>query len=123
MIAVKRLGLSVFALFAAAAVTPAASQVSPFGPGAFNVPNSDAPLLRAAEAKLYDPGVKVGAVEKWSNPETGDNGSVTLISTFERDGMACRRIAHLIKVRFNEVQRQFVISRCKAADGSWKIVP
>src|SRR5512147_1650435 len=116
MIAVKRLGMGAFALLAAA-VTPASAQVSPFGPGAFSVPNSDAPLLRAAEAKLYDPAAKVGAHEHWSNPETGDEGSVTLISTFERDGMACRRIAHLIKVRGNQVQRQFVISRCKAADG------
>jgi surface antigen len=123
MIAVNRLSLGALALLAAAALAPASAQVSPFGPGAFNVPNSDVPLLRAAEEKLYEPATKVGAVERWSNPETGDDGSVTLISTFERDGMTCRRIAHLIKVRFNKVQRQFVISRCKAADGSWKIVP
>lgn len=123
MIVIKRLLLGALGLVAAAAVTPAAAQVSPLGPGAFNVPNSDLPLAGAAEAKLYDTAVKVGAVETWTNPDTGDSGSVTLISTYERDGMGCRRIAHVIKLRGVKPEREFVISRCRAADGSWKIAP
>ncbi|HVO16600.1 MAG TPA: RT0821/Lpp0805 family surface protein [Alphaproteobacteria bacterium] len=122
MVVVKRLVLGALGLAAAAAIAPALAQVSPFGPGAFNVPDSDLPLLGAAEAKLYT-GAKVGAVEKWSNAATGDDGSVTLISTFERDGMPCRRLAHVIKLRGIKAEHQFVISRCRVADGSWKIVP
>jgi surface antigen len=123
MVVVKRLFLGALGLAAAAWTAPAMAQVSPLGPGAFNVPSSDLPLLSAAEAKLYDAAVKVGSFQKWSNPATGDDGSVTLISTFERDGMACRRLAHVIKLRGVKPERQFVISRCRAADGSWKIAP
>ena len=107
----------------AVSAAPAAAQISPLGPGAFSVPPADLPVAREAEAKLYDPATKVGAIEKWSNPKTGDNGSVTLISAFDRQGQTCRRIAHVIKVRGEKVERQFVISRCQQPDGSWKILP
>ena len=121
MIGIKRLGAC--ALVVAVAAAPAWSQVSPLGPGAFSVPPADLPLAGAAEAKLYDPAAKVGAVEKWSNPKTGDSGTVTLISTFERQGQACRRLAHVLKVRGIKGERLFVVSRCLQPDGSWKIAP
>jgi surface antigen len=123
MIGIKELGLGACALVIAAAATPAVSQISPLGPGAFAVPSADLPLAAAAEAKLYDPATKVGANEGWSNAKTGDSGSVTLISTFAREGQACRRVAHVLKVRGIQGERQFVISRCRQSDGSWKIVP
>ena len=87
------------------------------------LPPADLPLAGDAEAKLYDPTAKVGASESWSNPKTGDSGTVTLISTFERQGQACRRLAHVLKVRGIQGERLFVISRCLQSDGSWKIVP
>jgi surface antigen len=123
MIKFKSLALSAAVLLAAAAVAPARSQISPLGPDGFALPRSDLTLLGAAEAKLYDPATKVGATQRWSNPDTEDGGTVTLISTFERDGMACRRLAHNIKVHGLKGERQFVISRCHQPDGSWKIVP
>ena len=116
----RALTLGVGALIATA---PALAQINPLGPGAFSVPREDLGLLNAAEEKLYDPADKVGTVERWTNDKTGDSGTVTLISTFERDGMPCRRVAHDIKIRGNKTPRQFVLSRCRVADGSWKIVP
>ena len=123
MISIKGLGVGACALVVGLMAAPAWSQVSPLGPGAFSVPPADLPLAGAAEAKLYDPATKVGAVEKWSNPKTGDSGTVILISTFERQGQACRRLAHVLKVRGIKGERQFVISRCLQPDGSWKIAP
>jgi surface antigen len=119
----RSLAAASIGLLGAYAALPAAAQVSPLGPGGYHVPSSDMRLLIAAEAKLYDPAVEVGAVEKWANPATGDDGSVTLISTFELDGMPCRRLSHFIKLRRVKPDREFVISRCRAADGSWKIAP
>jgi surface antigen len=123
MIEVKGLTVGVCALALVAAVAPAGAQVSPLGPGAFAVPHADLQLLAQAEAKLYDPALKVGATASWRNAQTGDSGTVTLISTFARDAAPCRRLAHEIKVRGIQDVRQFLISRCRDADGSWKIVP
>jgi surface antigen len=117
------LALAAGALFVAVAIAPAGAQINPLGPGDFAVPREDLTLLDAAEAKLHDPAAKVGTIESWQNAKNGDSGSVTLISSFERDGMPCRRVTHAIKVRGIKVERQFTISRCRVADGSWKIVP
>jgi surface antigen len=123
MTKLKALALAAGALFVAAAVAPAGAQINPLGQGDFALPREDLTLLGAAEEKLHDPAAKVGAIESWRNDKNGDAGTVTLISIFERDGMPCRRVTHDIKVRGIKVARQFTISRCRVADGSWKIIP
>lgn len=123
MITIKRVSAAAALFVVVGAAAPADAQINPFGPGGFAVPREDLALLGAAETKLHEPGVKVGTAERWRNERNGDSGTVTLISTFESDGMPCRRIAHQIKLRGDKRARQFVISRCRTADGSWKIMP
>lgn len=111
------------ALLVSAALAPAKAQISPLGPGNFNLSEADLDLLRAALSRIdgqHD--AKVGATENWKNPVTGNSGAVTLVSTFEEAGKPCHRLVHTIKVRGRRDPNQFLVNRCKAEDGSWRTV-
>lgn len=100
---------------------PAAAQVNPFGRD-IEMSRDDMRRLGEAESRLYvqEPPA-VGSTETWSNPKTGRSGTVTLIDSFERNGMPCRKLRHDINPRRHQPSYQFVIDRCRLPDGSWKI--
>lgn len=87
------------------------------------LPKSDVPLMMAAAEKLYKPdNIKVGTVESWSNAETGDSGSVKLVHLHAYKGLPCRRLEHTIRLKGETDPLSYVVDRCKAADGSWKLL-
>ena len=51
---------------------------------------ADIELLTATANRLYEAG-QVGVKEAWSNPKSGNSGTVELLETFEREGLPCRR--------------------------------
>lgn len=102
---------------------PPVHAANPFRGSAFQMDPSDWALLDAAARKLYlEDRVEVGAAETWENPETGNSGTVTLIGEHEHEGMPCRRLQHDIALARVRDPYQFMVDRCRTADGEWKIL-
>jgi surface antigen len=102
---------------------PTHAVVDPFKGSGFVLDESDLALVKTAAGKLYSAdGVEVGAVEEWSNPETGNHGTVKLIRKHEYKGLPCRRLQHDIKLKRITDHYRFTLDRCKVADGEWKIL-
>jgi surface antigen len=58
-----------------------------------------------------------GAVSVWKNDRTGDSGEARLARTFERNGLMCAEVDHVLKLR---QQRRYVIPFCRDASGTWR---
>ena len=78
-------------------------------------------LLGATANRLYDAG-EIGASATWSNAASGNSGTARLLETFERDGLPCRRVEHVIKIRQDAVPKRLVLATCRTADGRWHLV-
>ena len=111
-------------LFAALMLTAApALAVNPFGRSGFELTNGDVTLITEATRPFFeDDTVAVGTVKSWSNANSGDGGTATLVDRFEQKGMPCRRIQHDIKLKKVADPFRFIIDRCRVADGTWKIL-
>ena len=97
--------------------------INPFDRSGFELSESDLDLLKVAAQKLYlIETVEVGATEAWSNTETGNNGTITLILKHAYKGLPCRKLQHDIRVKNAADPYRFIIDRCKTADGSWKLL-
>ncbi len=69
------------------------------GAAGVTVEESDLPLIERAALRLYKPGVEIGSVERWSNPESGNSGSVTLGGRLDDGGVPCWRTVHDVTVK------------------------
>ncbi len=98
--------LMVAVLIAFAMVSPPTHAAGPFMDPAFPLEESDLALMKTAASKLYlTDGAEVGAVEEWTNPETGSHGTVELIEKHEFKGLPCRRLQH--NVEFKRVKNPY----------------
>ena len=98
------------------------AQVNPFG-DSLDLKESDVSMLQAAASKLFrDDQARVGQTEKWSNPQTGNSGTVSLLGLFEHAGMPCKRLQHSIKQKGHADPILYQFARCRAADGAWKLL-
>ena len=110
------LAAAMIAVFGASAV----AQINPFGRSG-SVSGDDTKYIEAASSKIYKAdNPQVGAVEKWSNPATGNSGTVSLIQVFEKDGMPCRKLRHNIRVHDQKDPVVYIFSRCRVKSGEWK---
>jgi len=57
----------------------------------------------------------------WSNPETGNRGSIIALATFRYDGQRCRRAA-MRNLSFRGRDDKAAYSLCQQADGEWVFV-
>lgn len=118
-----------FALFATAVCLcvnawPSISdaQINPFQSSSRHLRGDDWTLMTDAASQLYQQDtVADGAASHWSNPKTGDSGTVTVLHSFEKAGMACRRVRYVIRLRGVSGQRNYTVNWCKTASGEWKI--
>ena len=83
--------------------------------------SGDIEMLTAAANQLYDAG-QIGVEASWSNAELGNAGTARILETFEREGLPCRRVEHMIKVAKDAVPKRVVLSTCRAPDGRWLLV-
>jgi surface antigen len=106
------------AMLCALLAGPALAQVP-----AIDLRDEDIAMAKAAAAKLYEnPATPVGATESWSNAKSGNSGTVTLVSSSEPNGVPCRRLQHVIKVKDRHDPFIFLFDRC-LVDGEWKTYP
>ncbi len=64
---------------------------------------------------------KAGQVSSWRNPDTGNSGTVTPVSTYKGEtGQNCREFETAIFV--DGKQEKGIGRACRQSDGTWKIV-
>jgi surface antigen len=61
-----------------------------------------------------------GQASQWTNPDTGNSGSVTPVRTTETNGTVCREYQQTVTVG-GQTQEGFGTA-CRQPDGSWRIV-
>ena len=100
----------------------ALAQVNPFG-DSLDLKESDIAMLQAAASALFqNEKAQLGQTESWKNPKTGNSGTVSLLDLFEHKGMPCKRLQHSIKQKGHADLIIYQFARCRAADGSWKLL-
>jgi surface antigen len=93
------------------------------GPTGPSLQGDDFALMHAAALRLYRRDVVAdGAATQWSNPKTGDSGTITALQSFQQSGMACRKVRYEIRLRGNTANNIYTVNWCKTASGEWKIL-
>ena len=66
-----------------------------------------------------------GTTQQWSNPESENSGTVTLLDRFASQGRDCRRVKYFVRPGAKQpssvVPSQYVMTTCRLPDGSWKL--
>ena len=81
----------------------------------------DLELLTTTADRLYESG-RLGAVEAWPNPESGNSRTVEILELFERGDLTCRRVAHVVKIDRDPVPKRLVLASCRVPDRRWLLV-
>ena len=95
-----------------------------FPPGA-RLSNHDLKAIaKAAQPLLEDETLPLGTTRDWSNPDSGDHGTVQLQRRFEYsyegNKLPCRELLYHVQITTSADPYNYKLSRCKVADGSWK---
>ncbi len=64
------------------------------------------------------PGSK--APKNWSNPETGNSGTVAFVKSFQSDAMPCNTLRYSFSVKHRPRHRTYLMNWCQTPDGAWK---
>jgi surface antigen len=59
-----------------------------------------------------------GESRQWSNPQTGNSGTITVLRSYKRGTMPCRDAE--VNSQLKERKVVYVLPVCQVADGSWK---
>jgi surface antigen len=79
---------------------------------------ADSKMQRAATNEVLQ-GTEDGTHKEWANPDTGNGGTVTLVTSFSApDGRACKQLS--IENHTKSMANTTVLSVCKGTDGRWK---
>ena len=81
---------------------------------------SDWTILKEAAADLLNNRPDMEQVN-WSNPDTGNRGSLIVLATFSHQGQVCRRAA-MRNLSFRGRDEKAAYSLCQQDDGRWEFV-
>ncbi|HEY9548937.1 MAG TPA: hypothetical protein VIR45_05500 [Kiloniellaceae bacterium] len=102
---------------------PATAQLNELARAGLDLTDKDWELLEAAASKLYlTEDQPVGAVETWSNAESGNRGKIELVRVGDFQQMPCRRLQHEIKMKDAADLFRFTVDRCRTSGGEWKVL-
>jgi hypothetical protein len=120
----KPLGLVLAAILAVVALSDALRAQYPafmvFGRILTAAPE-DLPMVREASAPLFD-ATAAGTIREWSNPKTGNSGTIKLRRIFALNGMPCRTFDYTTWTEHHTSETRVVIDWCKVANNGWKLV-
>ncbi len=108
---------------ALAAVLPANAQVNPYRSSAgAGLAASDFKMQDTAARRLLSyNNVQDGRSENWSNPRTGANGTITILNSFKKQDMLCRKVEFASQTKGRQEPRKTQIDWCQTPQG-WKVV-
>ena len=81
---------------------------------------SDWALLKEAAQELLN-NRPDGEQVNWSNPDTGNRGSLIVLATFSHNDQVCRRAA-MRNLTFRGRDEKAAYSLCQQEDGTWQFV-
>src|SRR5262249_796702 len=95
-----------------------------FGLTGLPLTDEDYRLIDAAvQPLLTDASLPIGTVRTWSNPRSGNRGTVKLLQRFETvyegNKLPCRKIEYDAQIKNSSNPYRFLLNRCQIADGSW----
>ena len=64
-------------------------------------------------------GARTGEASAWTNPDTGNSGSITPTRTYQAEGQYCREYQQEVTID-GELQKSYGTA-CRQPDGSWKL--
>jgi hypothetical protein len=101
--------------------------LNPFGRSGLPLTAEDFQVMALAEAPLLsDDSIPLASSRDWSNPSSGNGGTITLQrrfeTTFEGNDLPCRTLSYRIRIANRANARNFTLDRCRVADGSWKLL-
>ena len=101
--------------------------LNPFGPSGLPLTQGDfAVMAKAVDPLLNDETVPIGTMRSWSNPRSGNQGTVTLERRFTYDyqgsKLPCRTLRYHTVIRNYADPYNLRLNRCKAPDGEWMLL-
>lgn len=68
-------------------------------------------------------GKPVGTTAKWSNPDSGNFGKITLVKKFAQNGQQCETVEYTLGTKRLPVRPEhYVLNSCLQPDGQWRII-
>lgn len=68
-------------------------------------------------------GKPVGTTAKWSNPESGNSGKISLVNKFTRNGQQCETLDYRLTTKRRPVgPEHYRLSSCLQPDGQWRLI-
>jgi surface antigen len=109
-----------FALFVA--VQPAQAQLlGTLWETNVTLTRADLDLIQATLAHQIH-GKPAGTSASWSDPSSGNSGTITLLQVVERNGQRCEQIQYRNFPRDKwRPSDRFVLTSCRQPDGIWKL--
>ena len=80
--------------------------------------NKDKQMAAQAASRAFENN-PTGQASSWSNPDSGNSGTITPTKTYQASGQYCREYQQTITVAGE--QHQAYGTACRQPDGSWKI--
>jgi hypothetical protein len=104
-----------------------AAGMNPFGPTGLPLTSKDFQEMGAAvDPLLNDETIPIGTARSWSNPRSGNSGTITLERRFTQDfqgkTLPCRTLRYHTVIRNRSDPFNLRINRCKVADGNWMLL-
>ncbi len=69
-------------------------------------------------------GKRADTVAAWSNPRSGNSGTITLLKKFTQARLACEQIEYRFKSSRPQARpERYLFNSCLQPDGTWKLAP
>ena len=98
------------------AVVPAVAGPNEFAESLAELSNADREAMERARNEVLAKREQ-GAVAMWKDDRTGHSGEARLARTYERSGLMCAEVVHVLKLA---QESRYVIPFCRDASGTWR---
>ena len=104
-----------------------ATGMNPFGPSGLPLTDRDfAAMAAVADPLMEDETVPIGTSRSWSNPTSGNQGTITLEGRFTYDyqgsKLPCRKLRYHTVIKNYSDPYNLRLNRCRTANGDWMLL-
>ena len=104
-----------------------ATGMNPFGPSGLPLTDRDfAAMAAVADPLMEDETIPIGTSKSWSNPRSGNSGTITLEGRFTYDyqgsKLPCRKLRYHTMIKNYSDPYNLRLNRCRTANGDWMLL-